>query len=203
MDFHARFFYELYYECGTPKESLSIIDKFHNRTMSLTEQSRIDEKLKHNQLLPHFPEWQVLYTPGHSQSHISLYRENDRVMIGGDHIIKHISSNALIEPPINPSLHRPLTLVQYRTALEMCANMDIDVIFSGHGEPVYDHRELILQRLQNNWKRTDMLRDLLKDGAKTVYELSTLLFPHVYQKQLSFTLSETLGHIDLPASPTA
>jgi hypothetical protein len=42
-----------------------------------------------------------------------------------------------------------------------------------------------------------MLRDLLQDGAKTVYELSTLLFPHVYQKQLSFTLSETLGHIDL------
>ncbi|WP_307198168.1 MBL fold metallo-hydrolase [Neobacillus niacini] len=197
MDFHARFFYELYHQCGVPKESLIIIDKFHRRTMSFTERSRIDECLKHGKTLPHLPDWQVLFTPGHSQSQISLYRSNDRVLIAGDHIIKNISSNALIEPPLDQSRNRPLTLVQYRTALEMCADMEIDIIFSGHGESITNHRKLILERLQKNWMRTDTLRSLLKDGAKTAYELTTLLFPHVYQKELSLTLSETLGHIDL------
>lgn len=165
--------------------------------MSLTERSHIDELLKHEITLPHLPEWQVLNTPGHSQSQISFYRADDCILIGGDHIIKHISSNALIEPPRDHSPNRPLPLVQYRTALEMCACMEIKIIFSGHGEAIFDHRELIQQRLKKNWLRTDTLRGLLKDGTKTAYELATLLFPHVYQKELTFTLSETLGHIDL------
>ncbi|MGW6301046.1 MBL fold metallo-hydrolase [Peribacillus butanolivorans] len=197
MAYHARFFYELYTESGVPEESLIIIDKFHNRTMSFSERSQIDDCLKHGQTLPHFPEWQVFYTPGHSQSQISLYRAEDCVMIAGDHIIKHISSNAFIEPPQDQSANRPLTLVQYRTALEMCADKEIDIILSGHGEPITNHRELILQRLQKNWIRTDALLRLMKDGEKTAYELTTLLFPHVYQKELPLTLSETLGHIDL------
>lgn len=197
MEFHARFFYELYHECDVPEESIIFINQFHNQAMSFSERSQIDGWLKHEKALPHLPDWRVLYTPGHSQSQISLYRADDRVMIAGDHIIKHISSNARIEPPMDQSRNRPLTLVQYRTALEMCADMDIEIIFSGHGEAVTDHRKLILQRLQKNWLRTEKLRGLLLDGEKTTYQLTTLLFPHVYQKELPLALSETLGHIDL------
>ncbi|MCK9905542.1 MBL fold metallo-hydrolase, partial [Frankia sp. Cpl3] len=161
--------------------------------------SKIDGLLKHDQPVPRLSEWQVFYTPGHSQSHLSLYRERDRLMIAGDHVIKHISSNAFIEPPRDHSKSRAFTLVQYRTALQMCADMEIDLIFSGHGEPVTDHRELIGQRLQRNWERTGVLRHLLRDGEKTAYELSALLFPKLYEKELPLTLSETLGHIDLLA----
>ncbi|MCM3671055.1 MBL fold metallo-hydrolase [Mesobacillus maritimus] len=198
LSYHSRFFFELYTECGVPEESLTVIDKFHNRTMTkFCEKSQIDECLKHEQTLPNMPEWQILYTPGHAQSQISLYRESDRVMIAGDHIIEHISSNAFIEPPQNQSGSRPLTLIQYRTALEMCADKEIEIIFSGHGVPVTNHREKILERLQKNWLRTDKLRSFLKDGEKTAYELTTLLFPNAYKKELALTLSETLGHIDL------
>ncbi|WP_260287157.1 MBL fold metallo-hydrolase [Peribacillus aracenensis] len=197
MNFQAKFFNRLYYECGVPEESLIIINEFNDLSMSYTERSHIDECLKHDQALPHFPDWHVLFTPGHSQSQLSLYRADDRVMISGDHIIKHISSNALIEPPPNPSSKRPLSLIQYRTSLEMCANMEIDIIFSGHGAPVINHRDLILQRLLENWKRTDTIRGLLKESEKTVYELTTMLFPNVYQKELTLPISETLGHIDL------
>lgn len=197
MEFHGQFFNELYRESGVPEESLYIIEKYHKLMMTFSERSQIDEIVKHEQPLPGHPEWQVLYTPGHSQSHMSLYRAEDRVMIAGDHIIKHISSNAFIEPPQDRSRNRPLTLVQYRTALEMCSDKEMDIIFSGHGEPITNHRELILQRLQKNWERTDKLRQLLRDGEKTAYELSALLFPTLYQKEMPLTLSETLGHIDL------
>ena len=148
-------------------------------------------------MVPLLPEWQVLYTPGHSQSHLSLYREKDRLLVGGDHIIKHISSNAFIEPPRDGSHSRPLTLVQYRTALQMCADMEIDQVFAGHGEPVTNHRELISSRLQKNWDRTNALRQLLESGEKTAYELAALLFPTLYEKEMPLTLSETIGHIDL------
>lgn len=197
MNFHDQFFLDLYRECGVPEEKLSIIQKFHKLIMTFSERSTIDGLLKHEQDVPFLPEWQVLYTPGHSQSHLSLYRAGDRVMIAGDHIIKHISSNAFIEPPRDHSRSRPLTLVQYRTALEMCADKEIDLVLSGHGKPLTNHRELIAQRLQKNWERTDTLRRLLGNEERTAYELTALLFPTLYEKELPLTLSETLGHIDL------
>ncbi|WP_312117290.1 MBL fold metallo-hydrolase [Brevibacillus reuszeri] len=195
--FHDQFFTELYKKAGVPEEKLIIIQKFHQLMKTFSEPSRIDGLLRHEQIVPHLSEWKVLYTPGHSQSHLSLYREKDRVMLGGDHIIKHISSNAFIEPPRDRSGARPLTLVQYRTALQMCADQEIDLVLSGHGEPVTNHRELVLSRLQKNWERTDTLRRMLADGEKSAYELTSMLFPTLYEKELPLTLSETLGHIDL------
>lgn len=197
MVYHDQFFKELYQKSGVPEEKLIIIEKFQKLMKTFSAPSQIDELLKHEQALPLFPEWQVLYTPGHSQSHLSLYRAKDRILIGGDHIIKHISSNAFIEPPRDRTHNRPLTLVQYRTALQMCADMEIDQVFSGHGERVTHHRELILLRLQKNWDRTNTLRRLLATGEKTAYELTALLFPTLYEKELPLTISETLGHIDL------
>lgn len=199
MQFHDRFFLDLYRECGVPEEKLAIVQRYHQMVMTFSQPSKIDGLLKHEHAVANLPEWQVLYTPGHSQSHLSLYRAEDKLMIAGDHIIKHISSNAFIEPPRDQSRTRPLTLVQYRTALEMCAEMEIELILPGHGEPVTGHRELIAQRLQRNWERTNTLRSLLRDGEKTAYQLSALLFPALYEKEMPLTLSETLGHIDLLA----
>lgn len=197
MSYHDRFFYELYFECGVPKEYFSVIDEFHEQLMTFSERSQIDEVVKHKQTVPNLSEWQVIYTPGHTQCHIALYRKEDRVLIAGDHIIKHVSSNAFIEPPQNQGKQRPMTLLQYRTSLEMCVNMEIDTVFSAHGEPVTNHQELISQRLKKNWERADKLRGFLQDGEKTAFQLSMLLFPHLKSKVLPLTISETLGHLDL------
>lgn len=197
MEYHDQFFNELYYECGVPKEYFSVIEAFHQQLMNYSEPSQIDEVVGHEQTVPHLSEWKVLYTPGHTQSHIVLYREEDRVLLGGDHIIKHISSNAFIEPPQNGECQRPMTLLQYRTSLGMCANKKIDIVFSAHGEPITDLQELVLQRLQKNWDRGNKLRGFLQDGEKTAFELTSLLFPHINHKVLPLTISETLGHLDM------
>ncbi|UFJ41565.1 MBL fold metallo-hydrolase [Brevibacillus humidisoli] len=197
MEHHNQFFYHLYRESGVPQKMMAVIEKFYQLMQTFCQPAGIDGLLKHDRPLPGLPEWQVLYTPGHSQSHLSLYRSSDQVLIGGDHILKRISSNAFIEPPRDPSQARALTLVQYRTALQMCADMDIELVLPGHGELVTNHRELISARLQRNWERTGVLRRLLQDGQKTAYELSALLFPDLYEKELALTLSETVGHIDL------
>lgn len=197
MQYHDEFFASLYRECGVPEEFQTVITKYRKLLETFQDPSDIDIWLRHDTCLPHLPEWRVFYTPGHSQSHLSLFREVDRVMIAGDHLIKHISSNAFTEPPRDRSHQRPLTLVQYRNALQMCADMGIDLALSGHGEPIDNHRELIASRLQKNWERTESLRQLLADGEKTAFELTALLFPQLYLKELPLTISETLGHIDL------
>jgi hypothetical protein len=111
--------------------------------------------------------------------------------------MEHTSSVVSIEAPLDQSGNRPLSLIQYRCALEMCAGKEIDVIFTGHGEPILNHRELIQKRLRKNWLSMDRILNFLKDGEKTTYELMTLLYPNLYQKMMSLTLSQTVGYLDL------
>ncbi|WP_078428091.1 MBL fold metallo-hydrolase [Alkalihalobacterium alkalinitrilicum] len=200
LEYRNRFFANLYTECGVPKEYHNHYAEEQELIQTLVEPSQVDIKLGHRQQVPGLKEWEVLYTPGHSQDHLSIFRKRDGVFLGGDHIIEHISSNALIEPPIDPANkanERPMTLVQYRTALEMCADEEIQIVFSGHGVPVLNHRELIHERLKSNWRRTEKIRKLLKEGPKTVFEITGLLFPNIFERELNLTISETLGHLDL------
>ncbi|WP_232699847.1 MBL fold metallo-hydrolase [Brevibacillus daliensis] len=197
MQFHDQFFTRLYRECGMQEELLDVVKRYRGMMNKFQQKSSVDYWLEHEQVLPHLPDWQVIYTPGHSQSHLSLYRLADQVMIAGDHLIAHVSSNAFIEPPRDQSSTRPLTLVQYRTSLEMVAAMDVKMVFSGHGEPILNHRKLIMERLQKTWDRTADIRRYLHDGPKTAFELAALLFPKLYLKELPLVISETLGHIDL------
>jgi glyoxylase-like metal-dependent hydrolase (beta-lactamase superfamily II) len=37
--------------------------------------------------LPGFPDWQWIYTPGHSDGHVSFFREADRLLISGDAVV--------------------------------------------------------------------------------------------------------------------
>ncbi|WP_255298493.1 MBL fold metallo-hydrolase [Brevibacillus dissolubilis] len=197
LQYHDEFFHKLYVQCGVPQEMLGVIVRFRMMMQTFAEATKIDGTIRHGETLPHLPEWKVLTTPGHAQDHVSFLRESDRVMIAGDHIIQHISSNAFIEPPLDRSQVRPMTLVQYRTSMEMCLGLPIELILPGHGELVTNHHELITERLQNNWKRTNVLRGFLQDGEKTAYELAQGLFPTKYQKELPLVISETLGHLDL------
>ena len=34
--------------------------------------------------IPHLPDWEWIYTPGHSPGHVSFFREKDLTLIVGD-----------------------------------------------------------------------------------------------------------------------
>ncbi|MFD2922454.1 MBL fold metallo-hydrolase [Halobacillus naozhouensis] len=42
------------------------------------------EPLPEDGTIPHLPEWRWIHTPGHTEGHVSLFRENDRTLIAGD-----------------------------------------------------------------------------------------------------------------------
>ena len=155
----------------------------------------VDGELAEGDRVPGHEAWEVIYTPGHSMDHLSLYRAEDGVMILGDHVIKHISSNAMIEPSPAPGEPRPQTLVLYREALKKVAAMDWHIGYTGHGEPVTGHRELIEKRLRDQERRAARIVDLVREGRTTGAELCLTLFPR-HRSQMSLIVSETLGHLD-------
>lgn len=144
--------------------------------------------------------FQVHHRPGHSPSDTVFFDAERREMIGGDHVIGHISSNPLITRPLDEGSARPSALLTYLDSLRATQAMsDVDVIHAGHGEPVHDHAELIDQRFRAHERRASKIHKLLADGPLTAHEIAQRLWGNVALTQAYLTLSEVLGHLDLLA----
>ena len=134
--------------------------------------------------------------PRHSPSDTVFHDEASGELIGGDHLIKHISSNPLsrarwqaaIRPPPGP---RRLPRLAARDA-----RMELRVM-PGHGEPVEDHRSLIDERFVMHDRRARKLHGLIAERPRTAHELAQELWGNVAVTQAYLTLSEILGHVDL------
>lgn len=197
MKHHNDFFYTLYEQNGVPSKMLSYVVRFQEMMNIYSEPAPVHKTVEGGETFEGDSEWQYVSTPGHTQNHLALYRERDQLMLSGDFLIKEVSSNAFLEPPMYPGLIRPKPLLVYREAMQRIAELPIRRMLSAHGNYIENPAELIAQRLQRNDEKAMRMYDLLAEGEKTVFELSALLFPSIYLKELPLTFSETLGHLDL------
>jgi glyoxylase-like metal-dependent hydrolase (beta-lactamase superfamily II) len=144
-------------------------------------------------------QWHVHHRPGHSPSDTVFHDEASGQMLGGDHLIKHISSNPLISRPLEGGKpdERPQALITYMKSLEATQAMDLGVVYAGHGDPVEDHRTLIDERLRMHERRVRKIAGMLDEGPKSGYEIAQNMWGNVAVTQAYLTLSEVLGHVDL------
>lgn len=143
---------------------------------------------------------EVLHRPGHSPSDTVFWDERRGLLLGGDHLIKHISSNPLVARPLEGAADasaRPQALRTYVASLERTRELPARIVLSGHGEPVTDHRALIDERFALTRRRATKLHGLLGEGPLTAYELAQRMWGNVAVTQAFLTLSEVLGHVDL------
>jgi glyoxylase-like metal-dependent hydrolase (beta-lactamase superfamily II) len=144
--------------------------------------------------------WRVLHRPGHSPSDTVFWDEDSGELFGGDHLIKHISSNPLLSRPLqsgDSEIERPKALTSYLDSLRLTREMDLEVVFAGHGEPVEDHRGLIDERMRMHERRADRLFASIAARPRNAYELAQEMWGNVAVTQAFLTLSEVLGHVDL------
>jgi len=142
----------------------------------------------------------VHHRPGHSPSDTVFHDAAARTLIGGDHLIKHISSNPLITRPLDgDESERPHALRTYMASLRATAAMDgVDVVLTGHGDPVEDVAGLVEDRFRMHDRRAARIhRMLADDGPLTAHDVATRMWGNVAVTQAFLTLSEVLGHLDL------
>jgi glyoxylase-like metal-dependent hydrolase (beta-lactamase superfamily II) len=147
----------------------------------------------------------VLHRPGHSPSDTIFHDDERGIVLGADHLIKHISSNPLISRPLEADLNdgddppeRPHALEIYIESLRATRAMDnVDVVLAGHGQPVTDHVALIDERIRLHERRAKKIRRLIAEAPSTAYEIAQSLWGNVAVTQAYLTLSEVLGHVDL------
>jgi glyoxylase-like metal-dependent hydrolase (beta-lactamase superfamily II) len=139
---------------------------------------------------------EVAYRPGHSPTDTIFVDADRKLVIGGDHLIKHISSNPLLSRLVG-SKERPKSLVTYLDSLAKTRAMDIDVVLPGHGDPITDHQALIDERMKLHARRADKIHGLLAEKPRTAYEIAQAMWGNIAVTQAYLTLSEVVGHLDL------
>lgn len=195
LQYHDQFYLQCLKEEGVPEEYFRWVEKMR-RPLNLLGNRPLDSFLYDGDILPGHPDFQVLETLGHAQSHLAFWSESSKVLIGGDLILEKISSNPLIEPPTDANEERPKSMLQYNASLKKIQQLPIEKVFSGHGNEVYNIQELVTTRLEKQKERAFKVLDMMRDGEKTIFQLTQQLFPKVYEKELGLTLSETIGQLD-------
>ncbi|HEX8157013.1 MAG TPA: MBL fold metallo-hydrolase [Solirubrobacteraceae bacterium] len=148
----------------------------------------------------------VLHRPGHSTSDTIFHDAERGILLGADHLIKHISSNPLVSRPLDwieggeqsDATHRTRALADYTASLRATRKMEnVELVLAGHGEPVVDHLALIDERFAQHARRSEKIRRLIAAHPLTAHEIAHALWGDVAVTQAYLTLSEVLGHIDL------
>ncbi|MFC0471179.1 MBL fold metallo-hydrolase [Halalkalibacter kiskunsagensis] len=190
-------FFELFYkEHGVPMKVIEKVKYTSEAYISFIEETDLQVLVKHGDDVPGLFGWKVIEVPGHAQNHIMIVRERDKTAIGADVLLASISSNALLEAPMEDE-ERPKTLLQYRRSLQLLKTLNIIKLYPGHGETIYEVNEIASQRLQGHLERAKVIKALISEKKMSANEISYELFKKKHMLQPDLTFSETFGHLDL------
>nr|WP_184404139.1 MBL fold metallo-hydrolase [Geomicrobium halophilum] len=136
-------------------------------------------------------EYEILFTPGHSDGLVVFYNREKNVLLSTDHLLPKITPN------ISYWFHgNPNPLKSFLQSLEKIRKLDVEHVIPSHGQPFTDANARIQEIHDHHMERLETLHGFLGE-PRTVYELCQRLFP----KQLSvhetrFAIGETLAHLE-------
>ncbi|MBM7552380.1 MBL fold metallo-hydrolase [Thalassobacillus pellis] len=192
---YEAFFTGLYKEAGVPDRFRKFL-KSLRKPLVTAPKSQLTIKIDEGDQLPGHPGWEVVAVPGHAQSHVAFYHSREKALIGGDVLLKHISSNPLLEPPLQEGEPRPIPQLQYRDTLAKLLNIDFNTVYPGHGDIFTAPHDLIKKRLEKQKARAFHVCELIGKKALTAFQVCELLFPSQMEKEFGLTMSETIGQLD-------
>lgn len=139
-------------------------------------------------------EFNVKHTPGHAPGHLTFYSQ-EGVIFGGDILLEHISTNALIN--FDPdSRARNKSLLQYRESLKWMREQQ-GLVLPGHGKFIENIQKVSDHHLANQQKRYAKIKELLSEKTYSLFELSQVMFTDAIKDGAVFlVLSEVVGYLD-------
>jgi glyoxylase-like metal-dependent hydrolase (beta-lactamase superfamily II) len=193
-----RFAVELMIRNGIPEEVTAALRSVSRSFRGWGSHVTVTHPLEDGQVLPFRDRTlQAIHRPGHSPSDTVFWDERRKILIAADHLIAHISSNPLISRPLDGSEQRPQALVTYIESMEKTRAMPVEIVLSGHGEPITDHVALIDDRVAKHERRKEKIYKLIAEQPRSGYEIAQSIWGNVAVTQAFLTLSEVIGHADL------
>jgi glyoxylase-like metal-dependent hydrolase (beta-lactamase superfamily II) len=193
------FYAQIWQQAGVPAEIVALMDSASSGMLEWMDPVGTDALLEEGQTITLGGDaWQIFHTPGHAGGLICLWHPASRTLLANDHLIRDISSNPVLEPPLQPGDPRPHRLVEYLHHMQRMAALAPEVALPGHGDPVTDVAGLVKQRITFHERRADRLRQSLDGQPLSLWDLTQQAFPRV-QRGIDYflALSEVLAHLDM------
>jgi glyoxylase-like metal-dependent hydrolase (beta-lactamase superfamily II) len=194
------FSHEVMRRHGIPADMATVLGAVGVAFRAFGSRGRVTQELREgDQLTLRDRTFAVMHRPGHSPSDTVFWDEHRRILIAGDHLLAHISSNPLVHRPLDPHAPqtRPQALIQYIDSMLATRELPAQVVLSGHGDPIVDPQRLIDERLRLHRRRAEKMLRMLEPEPLTAYEIAVRMWGNVAVTQAYLTLSEVLGHLDL------
>src|SRR6266480_1557104 len=138
--------------------------------------------------------YRVIWTPGHSDGHICLFRDSDGVFLAADHVLPRITPNIGLyseRDRVNP-------LGDYLDSLRKVSTLPASIVLPGHGEPFADLAGRTAEIIEHHRQREMDILALLEKGPQHAYELAEQLFGHRWNNSEArrMAVAETLSHLE-------
>ncbi|MBO0777582.1 MAG: MBL fold metallo-hydrolase, partial [Ktedonobacteraceae bacterium] len=138
--------------------------------------------------------YRVIWTPGHSDGLICLFRERDGVFLASDHILPRITPNIGLY-----STHdRPNPLGDYLASLEKVSPLPASIVLPGHGEPLHDLAGRITELAAHHEERANRLLHMLTEKPQHAYALTEQMFGERLKNDEArrMATAEVLSHLE-------
>lgn len=140
--------------------------------------------------------WQVIYTPGHSNTQTCFYQSESRQFLAADMLLP-VTPTPVIEEPLDGGRERIPGLPIFLESLALVEALDIDLVYPGHGAIFTDHRGLIQRQRVRIHQRKQECYDLLCRGMQTFPELFGAMYGQYPYADRFSALGMLVGYLDL------
>jgi len=188
---------------GTPAGHRLAIQIMMFWTQRLTRACRVNRPLEDgNRLKLGDYDAVVVATPGHTKGSISIFLEKEGLLFSGDHILGHITPNAL--PMLERDSFLPVRQSQkeYFSSLDTIARLAPKTVHPAHGAEIHDFKAIHRIYRDCFYQRQALILSIIrKEPWQSIYMIARKLFPELqgsaFVLDLFLALSEIFTHFQV------
>jgi glyoxylase-like metal-dependent hydrolase (beta-lactamase superfamily II) len=130
--------------------------------------------------------FRAIATPGHAPGHVSFYEPSLRALFAGD-LLSGNGTIAVVPP--NGSM------IEYLASLRRVRELEVDVIYPGHGPAIRNGNERIEQYIEHRERRARDIRDAIATGYDTLDRITDHLYADVVPRIRPQALGTVHAHV--------
>ncbi|WP_019152614.1 MBL fold metallo-hydrolase [Robertmurraya massiliosenegalensis] len=181
-----------YLTCGLPEElAHQITSNEESYTERVEPYPVIQHEIKEGmRILFGKLEYEVIFTPGHSDGLFVLYNKEESILLSTDHILPKISPNISYRFRGNPN-----PLQSFITSLEKIKKLNAEYVFPSHFKPFKNANHRIEELMSHHEERLEFTYTTINKPS-TIYEVTQALFHQLNLHQMRFAIGEALAHLE-------
>ena len=129
---------------------------------------------------------EVIYTPGHTDGHMSLFDEMTRTIIAGDHVVGWGSA---VLSPSNGDMS------DYLNTCQKLIDVEAKLIIPAHGPPNFNPTKLLKTYISHRLERESAILSAIENDKHTLDEIVEVVYQDVPQEMWEFAKSNIILHI--------